>query len=68
MGLQYFDQAQFVAAIKRGDRLAFELFIAGGGVDLNVETEGKTPLQVARENGRTQIFALLRNRLNSAAA
>lgn len=68
MGLQYFDQAQFIAAIKRGDRLAFELFVTGGGIDLGAETDGKTPLQVARENGRTQIFALLRARLNAAAA
>lgn len=63
MGLPYFDQGQFVAAIKRGDKLACELFIAGGGIDLAAETDGKTPLQIARENGRTQIFALIRARL-----
>jgi ankyrin repeat protein len=63
MGLQYFDQDQFIAAIKRGDKLAFELFVAGGGVDLTAESEGKTPLQIAREHGRTQIFALLRSKL-----
>ena len=32
MGLQYFSQDQFVAAIERGDKLAVELFIAGGSV------------------------------------
>lgn len=32
MGLQYFSQEQFVAAIERGDKLAVELFIAGGSV------------------------------------
>lgn len=63
MGLQYFDQQQFIAAIKRGDKLAFELFVAGGGVELNAEVDGKTPLQIARENGRTQIFAILRSKL-----
>ncbi len=63
MGLQYFDQAQFIAAIQRGDKLAFELFVAGGGVDIGAETNGKTPLQTAREHGRTQIFAMLRARL-----
>jgi len=36
MGLTYYDQEQFVAAIARGDKLALELFIAGGGVDINV--------------------------------
>lgn len=65
MGLQYFDQNQFVAAIQRGDKLAFELFVAGSGIDLVAESDGKTPLQVARENGRTQIFALLRARITA---
>ena len=32
MGLQYFSQEQFIAAIERGDKLAVELFIAGGSV------------------------------------
>lgn len=34
MGLQYFSQEQFIAAIERGDKLAVELFIAGGSVDV----------------------------------
>lgn len=34
MGLQYFSQEQFVAAIERGDKLAVELFIAGGSVEV----------------------------------
>lgn len=63
MGLQYFDQEQFFATIKRGDKLAFELFVAGGGIDIAAELNGKTPLQFARENGRTQIFAILRSKL-----
>ncbi|MBS1199208.1 MAG: hypothetical protein H6R18_2993, partial [Proteobacteria bacterium] len=32
-------------------------------VDLTAESEGKAPLQIAREHGRTQIFALLRSKL-----
>ena len=36
MGLQYFNQDQFLAAMQRGDKLALDLFIAGGGVDINV--------------------------------
>ena len=36
MGLQYFNQEQFLAALQRNDKLAIELFIAGGGVDINV--------------------------------
>ena len=34
MGLQYFSQEQFSAAIARGDTLAVDLFIIGGGVEI----------------------------------
>jgi len=34
MGLQYFSQEQFAAAIQRGDKLAVDLFVAGGGVNI----------------------------------
>ncbi len=34
MGLQYFNQDQFISAIDRGDELAVKLFIAGAGVNL----------------------------------
>lgn len=44
MGLQYYDQAQFVAAIQRVDLLAIELFIVGGGVRLDAAEGGKLPL------------------------
>ena len=36
MGLQYYSQEQFAAAIARGDKLALELFIAGKGVAIDV--------------------------------
>lgn len=36
MGLQYFNQEQFLAAIKRDDKLAVDLFIIGGGVNINL--------------------------------
>lgn len=32
MGLQYFNQTQYLAALNRGDKLAVELFVTGGGV------------------------------------
>jgi len=35
MGLQYFSQEQFSAAIERGDSLAVDLFIIGGGVEIS---------------------------------
>lgn len=34
MGLQYFSQEQFAAAVKRADKLAVDLFIIGGGVEI----------------------------------
>lgn len=36
MGLQYYSQEQFLAAIKRDDKLAVDLFIIGGGVSINI--------------------------------
>ncbi len=36
MGLKYYSQPDFIAAIARDDKLAIELFIVGGGVDINV--------------------------------
>lgn len=34
MGLQYFSQEQFNAAVKRADKLAVDLFIIGGGIQV----------------------------------
>ena len=61
MGLQYFSQEQFVAAIRRGDALAIDLFITGAGIDLNSGAPGSTPLAVAESSGRQDIVALLKN-------
>ncbi len=33
MGLRYYDQNQFLEAVKRGDKLAVDLFVAGKGLD-----------------------------------
>ena len=56
MGLQYFDQAQFVAAIQRVDLLAIELFIIGGGVRLDAAGGGKLPLA---GDGASAVAALM---------
>jgi len=60
MGLQYFSQEQFLAAIHRGDVLAVDLFITGAGIDLNAGAPGATPLAIAESNGRQDIVALLK--------
>ncbi len=59
MGLQYFDQAQFVSAIQRGDQLAVALFVAGQGISKDVLVDGKTPLVLAQELGKAEIVRLL---------
>jgi hypothetical protein len=33
MGLRYYDETQFRDAVKRGDKLAVDLFVAGEGID-----------------------------------
>lgn len=59
MGLQYFDSVQFFAAIRRGDQLAVELFVASGGVAVNEPVDGKTALTLAREIGKPSIVGVL---------
>ena len=49
MGLSYFSQEQFVEAVKRDDKLACELFLAGGGVSATRKgRDGLTPAQLAK--------------------
>ena len=61
MGLQYFNQEQFVSAILRGDALAVDLFITGAGVDINAPAQGTTPLAAAESGERQEIIALLKS-------
>lgn len=61
MGLQYFSQEQFIAAIRRGDTLAVDLFIAGNGIDLNAAGSSGTPLAIAENGRRQEIAATLRS-------
>ena len=67
MGLKYYDQDQFFDAAKRGDLLATQLFIAGQGVDLNARGwSGRTAVDMARDNGHTQVAELIARSLPSA--
>jgi len=60
MGLKYYDQEQFYDAAKRGDLLATELFIAGKGVDVGARAwSGRSALDMARDNGHTQVAELI---------
>lgn len=59
MGLQYFDPVQFFAAIRRGDLLAVELFLASGGVAVHEPMNGQTALTLATDIGRVDMVRLL---------
>jgi hypothetical protein len=60
MGLRYYDEGQFLDAVKRNDRLAAELFIASRGVNLDARTwNGRSAADIARDNGNTQLAELL---------
>ena len=64
MGLRYYDEGQFLDAVKRNDQLATELFIAGRGVNLDARTwSGRSALDIARDNGNTQLAELLARNL-----
>jgi len=67
MGLSYYDQGQFLDAVKRNDELATELFIAGKGVDLSKRAwSGRTALDIARDNGNTRLAELISRNLPPA--
>jgi hypothetical protein len=60
MGLRYYDEKQFLDAARRNDALAVELFVAGRGVNLGATTwDGRTALDIARDNGNRQLAELL---------
>lgn len=63
MGFQYFNREQFFDAIRRGDRLVVEIFIAAGGIGLD-ESDGnqQTALMIAEKAGRGDLAAYLREK------
>jgi hypothetical protein len=67
MGLRYFDPKDYLAAVKRGDELAVELFIAGRGVNLaSRDADGRSATQIAREGGNPRLAELLAKSLPAA--
>lgn len=61
MGLTYHAFEQFIAAIRRKDDLAVQLFVDGGGIDLNArDATGKLPLEVAEEVGASEVVAIIK--------
>ncbi len=68
MGMTYHSQQQFVEAIRRKDDVAVQLFLDGGGVRADAaDSEGKTPLEIAKASGGADIVALLQPRPQAPA-
>lgn len=60
MGMVYHSQQQFIEAIRRKDDVAVQLFVDGAGVSLEaVDSEGRTPLEIAKSHSSPEIVALL---------
>jgi len=67
MGLRYFDEKDYLAAVKRGDELAVELFIAGRGVNLaSRDADGRSAAEIARAGGNPRLADLLARSLPAA--
>jgi len=67
MGLRYFDAKDYLAAVKRDDALAVELFIAGRGVNLDSrDADGRGAAEIARTNGNARLAELLARNLPAA--
>jgi hypothetical protein len=67
MGLRYFDAKDYLEAVKRGDELAVELFIAGRGVNLaSRDADGRSATEIARAGGNPRLAELLARNLPAA--
>lgn len=60
IGLSYHDAAQFLAAVRRDDALAVELYLFAQGVNLSArDADGASALDIARRAGNRRIEQLL---------
>ncbi|HYR32985.1 MAG TPA: hypothetical protein VEQ87_01715 [Burkholderiales bacterium] len=60
MGLRYYDEGEFLDAVKRNDQLAAELFIVARGVNLDARTwTGRSAVDIARDNGNSKLAELI---------
>jgi hypothetical protein len=67
MGLRYFDAKDYLEAVKRGDELAVELFIAGRGVNLaSRDADGRSAAEIARAGGNPRLAELVARSLPAA--
>lgn len=65
MGMTYHSQEQFVAAIRRKDDMAVQLFLDGEGIDVSTKDKnGKTPFDIAREIGAVNITKIISEKVS----
>jgi hypothetical protein len=67
MGLKYYDNADYLAAVRRDDALAVELFLLGRGVNpAATDSGGRSALDLARANKNPQLADLISRNLPPA--
>ena len=67
MGLSYYDEKQFLEAVKRNDALAVELYVQAQGVNLSArDASGRSAVEIARAGGNARIADLLAKNLPAA--
>jgi ankyrin repeat protein len=64
MGLRYYDDTQYLDAVKRNDALAVELYLIGRGINASAKgSDGRTALDIARANKNDRLVGLLSRNL-----
>ena len=67
MGLRYYDEAEYLAAVKRNDALAVELYLLGRGVNPAAsDAFGRSALDLARASKNPQLAELISRNLPAA--
>jgi hypothetical protein len=64
MGLRYYDDAQYLDAVRRNDALAVELYLMGRGINASAKgPDGRSALDIARANNNDRLVGLLSRNL-----
>lgn len=68
MGMVYHSQEQMVAAIRRKDDVAVQLYLDAGAIDLDAkEKNGKSLVDIANDSGAPQIAKMIADRKKATA-
>lgn len=67
MGLRYYDNSQYLDAVKRDDALAVELYLLGRGINpAATDALGRSAIDIARANRNPQLAELIARNLPAA--